>query len=66
MQKDAVACEALSTPFLRMEVSGTKTTAKYVSISIEGFYPSIPRTNFPKSMSTLAQACCTVPEVSVK
>jgi hypothetical protein len=66
MQTDAVDCEALSTPLLRMDANGENSKLARVYVSAAGFVDSAPRTCFPKSMRTRAQACCTVFVVYLK
>lgn len=66
MQSAAVACEPLSTPFFKIETRGANI--KFMTVSAYILAPSfyVPRTFLPKSISTLAQACWTVLDGSVK
>lgn len=66
MQTDAVDWEALSTPLFNIEAKGVNNNVVYVSVSNGGFSAYIPNTYLPKSIKTLAHACWTVPDTSVK
>lgn len=66
IQTEAVDCDALSTPLFKIEASGLNSKVINVYVSKLDFYYYAPSTCFPKSISTLAQACCTVLELSLK
>ena len=66
MQTEAVDCDPLSTPDFNIEDKGVYNRVTRVYVSNEQVGDYAPKVYLPRSISTRAQACCTVFVVYLK